>query len=62
MQNSAVLAERVVKHLINYISGFASGGAVNSNTMIPMNLIERWYEVFIGKLKAGGPGFLERGE
>ena len=62
VQNSAALAERVVKHLINYISGFAGGAAVNSNTMIPMNLIERWYEVFIGKLKAGGPGFFERGE
>jgi len=51
-----------VKHLINYISGFAGGAAVNSNTMIPISLIERWYETFMGKLKARGVGFLERGE
>jgi hypothetical protein len=60
LRNPAVLAERIVKHLINYIAGFTGG--VNPNTMMPVSLIEKWYETFMRKLQAGGVGFLERGE
>ncbi|KAF9476070.1 DUF775-domain-containing protein [Pholiota conissans] len=62
LKNPAILSERIVKHLINYISGFTGGAALNSNMMIPVSLIERWYETFTRKLQAGGVGFLERGE
>lgn len=55
------LAERIVKHLFNYISGFLGDG-LGPDVMIPMALIARWYESFLGKVKAGGVGFLERGE
>lgn len=58
--DSAVwMADRVAKHLYNYVSGFVDGG-VRQDTQIPLNVIGRWYESFMGKVKAGGTGFLER--
>ncbi|KAF8168584.1 hypothetical protein BJ912DRAFT_199798 [Pholiota molesta] len=59
LRNPAVLAERIVKHLINYIAGFTGG--VNPNTMMPVSLIEKWYETFMRKLQAGGVGFWKEG-
>ncbi|PPQ96442.1 hypothetical protein CVT26_005083 [Gymnopilus dilepis] len=56
------LAERIVKHLFNYISGFTSGGPLSPEVAIPMSVIARWYESFLGKVRAGGLGFLERGD
>lgn len=53
------MADRVAKHLYNYVSGFVDGG-VRQDTQIPLNVIGRWYESFMGKVKAGGTGFLER--
>ncbi|KAF8960902.1 DUF775-domain-containing protein [Flammula alnicola] len=61
LRDPTVLAERIVKNLFNYISGF-TGGPLNPNVAIPMNLIMRWYENFLGKVRAGGVGFLERGD
>lgn len=58
-----LLAEKIVKHLFNYVSGFASGsggGVVGPETAVPLNLIAKWYELFLGKIKAGGTGFLDR--
>jgi protein Hikeshi len=59
--NPAVLAERIVQHLFNYVSGFV-GGMITPETLIPVNVVARWYEVFLGKVRAGGVGFLERAE
>ncbi|RXW21494.1 hypothetical protein EST38_g4364 [Candolleomyces aberdarensis] len=60
--DAAVLAEKMVKHLLNYLSGF-TGGATGGNVMVPMNMFMKWYENFIGKIRAsGGIGFLERVE
>lgn len=56
-----LLAERIVKHLINYISSFLGGG-VGPEVMLPMGIIVKWYESFSSKVKAGGIGFLEREE
>lgn len=56
------LAERVVKHLLNYLSGFTGGSPLGPDALIPMNIVAKWYENFIGKVKAGGVGFLERGD
>lgn len=61
-RDPTMLAERIVKHLFNYISGFTggSGGFMSPQTMIPINVIAKWYENFVSKVKAGGVGFLER--
>ncbi|KAJ7216413.1 hypothetical protein GGX14DRAFT_604669 [Mycena pura] len=55
------LAERIVRHLFNYISGF-TGGSVSTDVAVPMPLIVKWYESFVGKVRNGGIGFLERME
>jgi protein Hikeshi len=56
------LAEKIVKHLFNYVSGFVGGGAMTPETSVPLNIIAQWYEKFLGKVKAGGVSFLERGD
>lgn len=56
------LAERIARHLFNYVSGFVPSGGVGPESMVPMGIIARWYENFMGKLRAGGMGFLEREE
>ncbi|KAI0797300.1 DUF775-domain-containing protein [Irpex lacteus] len=60
--DATVLAERIVKHLFNYLSGFASGGPLTPDVAIPMGTIVRWYESFISKIKNSGIGFLENQE
>ncbi|KAI0080465.1 DUF775-domain-containing protein [Panus rudis PR-1116 ss-1] len=57
-----VLAERIVKHLFNYLSSFVNGGVVTPETPIPMAAIVKWYETFVSKVRAGGTGFLENQE
>ncbi|KAJ7443926.1 hypothetical protein B0H11DRAFT_2090232 [Mycena galericulata] len=59
MRDPTLLAERVVKHLFNYVSGF-TGGGVGPDVAVPMTLIVKWYESFVGKVRNGGIGFLER--
>ncbi|KAF8470369.1 hypothetical protein JB92DRAFT_3056095 [Gautieria morchelliformis] len=55
------LAEKVVKHLFNYLSSFVSGGGgLSPEAYVPLAAITKWYENFLGKVKAGGIGFLER--
>ncbi|EGN92165.1 hypothetical protein SERLA73DRAFT_191499 [Serpula lacrymans var. lacrymans S7.3] len=63
-RNPSLLAERIVKHLFNFISGFVPGGgiATTPDSVVPMAVIVRWYESFTTKVKAGGVGFLERGD
>ncbi|PPR03367.1 hypothetical protein CVT24_012492 [Panaeolus cyanescens] len=61
LSDPTVLAEKIVKHMVNYVSGFLEGG-VNPNAPVPMSLIAKWYETFLNKVRAGGVGFLERGE
>ena len=54
------MAEKVVKHLFNYLSSFAqSASAMTPETPIPMAMILKWYENFMTKLRAGGTGFLD---
>lgn len=61
-KDPTLLAERIVKHLFNYVSGFITGGPMSPDVAIPMSVIQRWYEMFISKVRAGGVGFLERGD
>jgi len=61
----AVLAEKIVKHMFNYISGFvsgssAAGSALTPDSTVPMSLIARWYESFLSKVRGSGIGFLDR--
>lgn len=57
--DAGILAERIVRNLVNYVSGF-TGGQSNADVAIPMSVIVKWYENFMNKLRAGGIGFLER--
>ena len=60
--DGVILAEKVVKHLFNYVSGFVSGAgtSLSPESIVPMNVIARWYESFLSKVRAGGIGFLDR--
>lgn len=63
--DASVLAERIVRHLFNYLSGFAASdgiGGVAPDSIVSLSAVQRWYESFLAKLRAGGPGFLERVE
>lgn len=60
VSDAVVLSENIVKHLLNYLNGFTGGAG--GDIAIPMSIIKRWYDSFLGKLKAGGVGFLERQE
>lgn len=62
LRDPTLLAERIVKHLFNYVSGFSGGTGVTPESLVPMSVIARWYEGFMGKVRNGGIGFLERGE
>ncbi|KAI6025997.1 DUF775-domain-containing protein [Pisolithus marmoratus] len=57
-----ILAERVAKHLFNYVSGFAGMENIGPDSLIPVGLIARWYESFTNKLRTVGAGFLEKSE
>ena len=59
---ATLMAERIVKHLFNYISGFAGGSALTPEVTIPLGTIIRWYESFVSKVKNSGVGFLENQE
>jgi protein Hikeshi len=63
-RDPTLLAERIVKHLFNYILGFVGGGGpggmMSPQAMIPMGVIAKWYENFLNKVKVGGVSFLER--
>jgi len=57
------LAERIVKHLFNYINSFVGGSlAPGTDIAIPMSVLAKWYDNFSTKLKTTGTGFLERNE
>jgi protein Hikeshi len=64
LSDATLLAEKIVKHLFNYVSGFVSGSgsSLSPDSMVPMSLIARWYESFLSKARAGGVGFLDRQE
>ncbi|TFK29462.1 DUF775-domain-containing protein [Coprinopsis marcescibilis] len=55
-----LLAERIVKHLFNYIGGFTGANSPTADIAVPMNVIVKWYENFSNKLRTTGIGFLER--
>ena len=60
--DATLLAERVVKHLFNYLSSFVGGNpqGMSPDVMIPLGMVARWYESFVGKVRNSGIGFLER--
>ncbi|RPD55428.1 DUF775-domain-containing protein [Lentinus tigrinus ALCF2SS1-7] len=59
--DATLMAERIVRHLFNYLSSFVGGNpsALSPDIMIPMGLIAKWYENFMGKVRNSGIGFLE---
>ncbi|KAH9917986.1 DUF775-domain-containing protein [Fomitopsis serialis] len=60
--DATLLAERIVKHLFNYVSGFMGGGRVTPESVVPMAMIAKWYEIFVGKVRNTGIGFLDNQE
>ncbi|KAG8999985.1 hypothetical protein FRB94_008817 [Tulasnella sp. JGI-2019a] len=52
------IAERIVRHLFTHLSSFE--GNLGPQTMIPLGVIQRWYDGLLGKLRAGGAAFLTR--
>ena len=62
--DGVILAEKIVKHMLNYVSGFVSGSgtSLSQESMVPMSLIARWYDSFLSKIRAGGIGFLDKQE
>ena len=60
VRDPTLLAERIVKHLFNYVSGFTGGSEMSPDVVVPMSVIARWYESFMDKIRTGGVRFLER--
>ncbi|KAI0923026.1 hypothetical protein AcW1_002485 [Taiwanofungus camphoratus] len=64
--DATLLAERIVKHLFNYVSGFVGGGGggamITPESQVPMAIIAKWYETFMSKVRNTGVGFLENQE
>ncbi|KAI0365020.1 DUF775-domain-containing protein [Pilatotrama ljubarskyi] len=62
--DATLMAERIVKHLFNYVSSFVGGNptALSPDFLIPMGVIAKWYENFMSKVRNTGIGFLEREE
>lgn len=56
LSDPSVLAERIVKHMLTYLSSF---GSVSPDTVVPLNIIRKWYDNFLVKVRSGGVGFLE---
>jgi len=54
------LSERILSNLFNYLSSFTDVGPDASK--VDLAVIQKWYESFTSKLKAGGPSFLERSD
>ncbi|KZV62148.1 DUF775-domain-containing protein [Peniophora sp. CONT] len=56
-----VLAEKIVKNLFNYVSGFVGGNGQNitPESAVPMGLLAKWYEGFVSKVKSSGASFLD---
>ncbi|CAE6509147.1 unnamed protein product [Rhizoctonia solani] len=55
-----VLAERIVKHMFTYLSSFVSDpGSLSPDTVVPLNIIRRWYDNFLTKIRSGGVSFLD---
>jgi len=62
-KDPVLLASRVVSHFFNYVSSFVdASGTMAPNVMVPVSIINKWYDIFLHKVKAGGVGFLERNE
>jgi hypothetical protein len=60
LADPSVLAELIVKHMFTYLSSFVSDpGTLSPETVVPLNIIKRWYDNFLTKIRSGGASFLE---
>lgn len=62
--DATLFAEKVVKHLFNYLSSFAadSGSSVTPDSYVQLRAITKWYESFMSKIRVSGLAFLDRQE
>ncbi|KLO12493.1 DUF775-domain-containing protein [Schizopora paradoxa] len=63
--DAAVMAEKIVKHLFNYLSSFVAGSGGSSSVLTPdsyvqMGVVTKWYESFMNKIRSVGIGFLDK--
>jgi protein Hikeshi len=59
VSDPVTLAERVGKHLMNYLSSFGETGP-GGQIYVPLSAVGKWYESFVAKVRGSGIGFLER--
>ncbi|KAF8605453.1 DUF775-domain-containing protein [Ceratobasidium sp. AG-I] len=60
LSDPAILAEKIVKHMFTYLSSFiADPRSMSPDTVVPLNIIRKWYDNFLIKVRSGGVGFLE---
>ncbi|KAF8743457.1 hypothetical protein RHS02_02598, partial [Rhizoctonia solani] len=63
LADPAILAEKIVKHMFTYLSSFVSDpGSLSPDTVVPLNIIRRWYDNFLTKIRSGGVSFLDNQE
>ena len=60
MRDPTVLAGCIVKHLFNYVSGITGGSGMSPDVAVPMSVIAKWYESFMGKIRGWSRVFGER--
>jgi len=63
--DATLLAEKIVKHLFNYMSSFVSGSGGSSSVLardsyVQMGVVTKWYENFMNKVRSVGIGFLDK--
>jgi protein Hikeshi len=56
-----VLAQRIIKHAFNFVSGFSGTLGQGGVEVVPLKAFEDWWRKFEGKIDRD-PGFLERDE
>jgi len=57
--NPEIIAQKIANHLFTYLSSFfPDPTALTPESVVPIAAIKKWYELFLGKLRVGGIGFL----
>ncbi|WVO12418.1 hypothetical protein L204_100017 [Cryptococcus depauperatus] len=55
------VAEKVVRHLFNFLHSFGGEGQLTPDTQIPLSFFQQWYTNFTRKIENDkGAGFLDR--
>ncbi|KZT36277.1 DUF775-domain-containing protein [Sistotremastrum suecicum HHB10207 ss-3] len=60
--SAVTTAEKIAQHLFTYLSSFfPDPSRLSPDAVVPMAAIKKWYDVFLGKVRAsGGTAFLDQ--